>query len=146
MMDDIVLKIKEREVFQVLKIIAIVYLVFLFFLALILKYQESVVQALIIGVFAIIVDALNSGEMVVTEKGITTKVTGFIKYSKISELELKNKVLYISLKESSKPYRITFALTEDQKLIENTFKYMDSKVKKIEEENSEHQEYVEKYL
>lgn len=146
MEDDVVLKIKERESFEVIKIIAIVYLIFLFFLALILRYQESIIQALLIGVFAFVVDSINSGEMVVSEKGITAKVLGFIKYSKISKFELKNRILYVYTKENNKPYRIVFSISEDQKIIENTYKFIDSKVKTIEEEEKEHQEYVENYL
>lgn len=146
MNDDIVLKIKEQESLEILKLIFFIYLIFLFFFALIIKYQESVLQAFIILVFVFVVDALNSREMIVTEKGITTKKSGFIKYSKMYRIELKKRMLYIYTRDRKTPYRINFALTEDPKLIENTYKFIDSKVKGIVEEEKEHKEYVEKYL
>ena len=146
MNDDIILKIKEKELFEILKIISVIYLVFLFFLALILRYQESIIQSLIILIFVIIVDALNSGEMIVTEKGITCKVTGFVKYSKIYKLTMKKRVLYVYTKERTKQYRIIFSSSEDAKIIENTYRFMDAKVKRFEEENKDNQEYADKYL
>lgn len=146
MNDDIVLKIKEKESLEILKLIFFIYLIFLFFFALIIKYQESVLQAFIILVFVFVVDALNSGEMLVTEKGITTKESGFIKYSKIYRVELKRRMLYVYTRDRKTPYRITFALSEDPKLVENTFKFVDSRVNRIVEEEKDHKEYVEKYL
>lgn len=146
MNDDVNLRIKEQESLEVLKLIFFIYLIFLFFFALIIKYQESVLQAFIILVFVFVVDAINSGEMLVTEKGITTKRTGFIKYSKMYRVELKRRVLYIYTRDKNIPYRITLALTEDQKLVHNTFKYIDSKVKGITEEEKDHKDYVEKYM
>lgn len=144
--DDVILKIKEQESLEILKFVFLAYLIFLFFFALIIKYQESVLQAFIILVFVVVVDAINSGEMVVTEKGITTKRTGFIKYSKIYRLELKKRVLYVYTRDRKTPCKITVALTQDEKVLENTFKYMDSKVKGIAEQEKEHKEYVEKYM
>ena len=146
MRDDVILKIKEKEALEVVKIIALVYLIFLFFLALILRYQESVVQSLIIVVFVIVIDALNSGELVVTEKGISSKVTGFIKYSKMYRLEKNGRIIYIYTRDRKTPHKITLALSEDPKLVENTYKYIDAKIKGIEEETKDHQEYVEKYM
>lgn len=146
MKDDIILKIKEKEALEVIKIISLIYLVFLFFLALILRYQESVVQSLIIVVFVIVIDALNSGEMMVTEKGISSKVTGFIKYSKIYRLTIKGRNLYIYTRDRKTPHRVTFALSEDPKLIESTYRFVDAKIKRIEEETKDHEEYVEKYM
>ena len=144
--DDVILKIKERESLDILKFILIFYLIFLFFFALILKYQETIIEVMLIGIFAIIVDVLNSGEIVITEKGITSKVTGFVRYSKIYRLELKSNIFYIYTREREKPYKIIFSISEDKKSIENAYKFIDSKVKKITEENKEHQEYIEKYL
>ena len=146
MEDDIVLKIKEKESFELLKVILIFYFIFLFFLALILKYQETIIEVMLIAVFAIILDALNSGEMVITEKGITTKQTKFIRYSKIDKVEYKTRILYLYVKERKKPFKIIFSKSENQKSIENVYKFIDSKVKKISEEEKEQQEYVEKYL
>lgn len=146
MYDDIVLKIKEREAFEIIKFISIFYLVFLFFLSLILKYQESIIQSLIILVFVVIIDSLNSGELIVTEKGITCKVTGFIRYSKIYRLTMKKRVLYIYTRERTKPYKIAFSVSEDPKLIENAYRFIDAKVKRIEEDNKDHKEYMDKYL
>ena len=146
MSDDIVLKIKEKESLEVLKIISIIYLIFLFFLALIFKYQETIIQSLLIAVFACIIDVINSGEMIVTEKGITCKMLGFIKYSKISKIEQKGKLLYIYSENNKKPCKIIFSSLEDKKNIENAYRYIESKVKTIEEENKEHQEYVENFL
>ena len=145
MKEDIILKIKEKESLEVLKTISIIYLVFLFFLALIFKYQETIIQSLLIAVFAFIIDAINSGEMIVTEKGITCKTIGFLKYSNIDKVEKKGKVMYLYSKEN-KRHKIFFAQSEDLKTIENAYRFIDSKVKIIEEDNREHQEYVENFL
>ena len=146
MIDDLVLKIKEKEVLEVLKIISIIYAVFLFFLALFLKYQESIIESLFIIVFAIIVNVLNSGEMIVTEKGITTKVTKFLKYSQVQKIIFKNRILYVYTKDRNKPYRIVFSIYEDKKLINKAYYYIDSKIQIIKEEEREHQEYINNYL
>lgn len=146
MNDDVILKIKDQESLEVLKLVFLIYLIFLFFFALVIRYQESVLQAFIILVFVFVVDAINSAEMIVTEKGITTRGTGFIKYSKMYRVELKKRMLYIYTRDREHPYKITFALSEDPKLVQNTYKSIDSKVKRIMEEEKDHQEYVEKYL
>ena len=146
MKEDIILKIKEKESLEVIKIIAIIYLVFLFFLALILGYQETIIQVLLIVTFVIIIDAINSSEIVITEKGITLKSLGFIKYGKIYRLKKEKNILYIYDRELKKPHKVIFSMSEDKKMIENAYRYIDSKIKTIEEENKEHQEYVENFL
>lgn len=146
MKDDIILKIKEKESFEIIKIISIIYLIFLFFFALILKYKESIIQSLLISVFAFAIDSVNTGELVITEKGLTCKVFGFVKYSKIYRLELKGRTLYLYTRENTKPYKIFFSASEDSKSIENAYKFIDSKIKRIEEEEKTHKEYVEKFL
>ena len=146
MKDDIILKIKEREILEIVKIISICYLVFLFFFALIIKYQETIIEALLIAVFALIIDSINSGTIEISDKGLTCKVFGFMKYNKIYRLKLKNRVLYLYTRDRQKPYKIIFSITEDIKIIEKAYKLIDSKVKRIEEEDKERKEYVEKFL
>ena len=146
MREDIVLKIKEKEGLEILRLISIVFMIFLFFLALILKYQESIIQACIILGFAFIIDVLNSGELTVSEKGINSNVTGFIKYKIIYRVELKNRILYIYEREDKKPYKIRFSLSEDTMQIENAYKFIEGKLKRLEEEYKDEKEYSEKFL
>ena len=146
MREDIVLKIKEKEGLEILRLISIVFMIFLFFLALILKYQESVIQAFLILGFAFIIDVLNSGELTVSEKGINSNVTGFIKYKIIYRVELKNRILYIYEREDKKPYKIRFSLSEDTMQIENAYKFIEGKLKRLEEEYKDEKEYSEKFL
>lgn len=142
--EDIVLKIKEKEALEVLKYICIIYGLFLFVLGAILQYKETVIQVTFIIVFAIIVDMLNFGEFTVTTKGIKGKNIKFIRYKDIYRTEFKDRTFIIYTITSKKPYMINFAKNEDYTEIEKAYKYIDSRVKKVEEDRKEHEEFVEK--
>lgn len=144
-MEEIVLKIKENETIEVLKYITIEYLIFLLFLGLIMGYQETVIQVTFMVVFAIIINSLNYGELVISEKGIATKSIGFLKYNKIYRVELKKRTLVIYNKEREKPYRIMCVVNEDIKQIQKVYKYIDSKIKRIEEDEKDMKEIIERY-
>ncbi len=142
--EDIVLKIKEKEALEVIKYIAIIYALFLFVLATILELQETIIQVTFICVFAIIIDVLNNGEFIVSEKGVKSKNIGFIKYREIYRLELNERVLTFYTRTSKKTYRINFAKNEDYTQIKKVYKFMDSKVKRIEEDIKDNQEFAQK--
>ena len=142
--EDIVLKIKEKEALEVLKYIFIIYGIFLFVLGAILEYEETIIQVTFIIVFSIIVDMLNFGEFTVSTKGIKSKDIKFIRYKDIYRTEFKDRTLTIYTRTSKKPYRINFAKNEDYTEIEKAYKYIDAKVKKVEEDIKEHEDFVEK--
>lgn len=142
--EDIVLKIKEKEVLEVLKYICIIYSVFLFTLSAILQYQETIIQVTFIIVFAIIIDMLNLGEFVVFTKGIKSKAIKFIRYKDIYRTEFRDRTFVIYTRTSKRPYRINFAKNEDYIDIEKAYKYIDSRVKKVQEDKKEHEEFIEK--
>lgn len=144
--EDIVLKIKEKEGFEIIKNISILYAIFLFIIALILGYQETIIEVTFIFVFAIIMNMINCGELVVSDKGISSKFIGYIKYNEIYRTEFENRILLVYTRKLKKPIKIVFAENEDYKLIEKSYRYIDSKVKRIEEDTKEHEEYVKKYL
>ena len=83
MEEDIVLKIKEKESLEVVKYISIIYALFLFFLGAIMQFEETIIEVTFICVFAIIIDMINYGEFIVSEKGVKSKKIGFIKYKEI---------------------------------------------------------------
>ena len=143
---DIILRIKEKEYLEIIKYIAFVYAIFLFAYALILGYEETIIEATFILIFSVIINVFNYGELLITEKGISADLMGFVKYSEIYRTEFKDKILYVYTRKLTKPIKIIFAENEDSKLIEKSYRYIDSKVKKIEEDIKEHEEYIKKYL
>lgn len=146
MEEDIVLKIKEKEILEVVKYISIIYGLFLFFLGAILQYEETIIEVTFICVFAIIIDMINYGEFIVSEKGDKTRHIGFLKYKEIYRLELENRTLTLYTRNTKKPYKINFAKNEDMSQIDKIYKYIDAKVKRVEEDIKEHEEFVQKIL
>lgn len=144
MEEDIVLKIKEKEILEVIKYISIIYGLFLFFLGVILQFEETIIEVTFICVFAIIIEMLNYGEFIVSEKGVKSKQIGFIKFKEIYRLELENRTLTLYTRSEKKPYKINFSRKEDMSQIDNVYKYIDAKVKRVEEDIKDHQEFVEK--
>ena len=144
MEEDIVLKIKEKEALEVIKYISIIYGTFLFFLGAIIQFEETIIEVAFICVFAIIVDMINYGEFIVSEKGVKSKNIGFIKYREIYRLDLNNRTLTLYTRSEKKPYRINFAKNEDITQIDRIYKFIDSKVKRVEEDIKDHEEFVEK--
>ncbi len=142
--EDIVLKIKEKEVLDILKYICIIYGLFLLVLGLILQNGETIIQVTFIIVFAIIVDMINLGEINISNKGIKGKEIKFIRYKDIYRTEFKARTLVMYTRASKKPYRINFAKNEDYAEIEKAYKYIDAKVEKIEEDRKEHEAFIEK--
>lgn len=142
--EDIVLKIKEKEALEIIKYICVVYAMFLFILGAILQFQETIIQVSFMCVFAIIIDMINYGEFIVSEKGIRSKHTGFIRYKEIYRLSLDNRTLTLYARNHEKPYKINFAKNEDYKQIEKVYKFIDAKVKRVEEDRKEHEEFVNK--
>lgn len=146
MVENIIVKIKEKEYLEIIKNVSIFYAIFLFVYALILGYEETVLEATFIFIFSVIIDVFNYGELLVSEKGISADLMGVVKYSEIYRTELHNKILYVYTRKLTKPIKIVFAKKEDDKLIEKTYRYIDSKVKRIEEDIKEYEEYIKKYL
>lgn len=144
--EEIVVKIKEKEILEVIKYIAIFYLIFLFFYALILDYEETIIQASFIVVFAVIIDLLNLGELVISESGIRTKALGFVKFSKIYRIKFDKRLLTIYVRDKAKPYRIYISKREDYRLVERAIRFIEAKIKKIEDDSKEHEEYINNYL
>ena len=108
--EDIVLKIKEKEALEIIKYICVVYAMFLFILGAILQFQETIIQVSFMCVFAIIIDMINYGEFIVSEKGIKSKHTGFIRYKEIYRLSLDNRTLTLYARNHEKTYKINFAI------------------------------------
>jgi len=144
MEEDIVLKIKEKEALEVIKYIAVIYALFLFVLGAILELQETIIQVTFICVFAIIIDVLNNGEFIVSEKGVKSRNTGFIRYREIYRLDLDERVLTFYTRNSKKPYKINFAKNEDYIQIKKVYKFIDSKVRRIEEDIKDNEEFARK--
>lgn len=144
MEEDVILKIKEYETLEVIKYICVIYAVFLFVLGAILRYEETIIQVTFICVFAIIVNMMNYGEFAVSEKGVKSNKTGFVRYTDIYRLSLDDKILMLYSRNSKRPFRIHFSATEDQSEINKIYKYIDSKVKRSEEDRKEHQEFIKK--
>lgn len=142
--EDIVLKIKEKESLEIIKYICIIYSMFLFILGAILQFQETIIQVTFMCVFAIIIDMINYGEFIVSEKGIKTKDLGFIRYKEIYRLSLDNRMLTLYTRNHKKPYKVNFAKNEDYAEIEKVYKFIDAKVKRVEEDRKEHEEFVNK--
>lgn len=142
--EDIVLKIKEKEALEIIKYICVVYAMFLFILGAILQFQETIIQVSFMCVFAIIIDMINYGEFIVSEKGIKSKHTGFIRYKEIYRLSLDNRTLTLYARNHEKTYKINFAKNEDYAQIEKVYKFIDAKVKRVEEDRKEHEEFVNK--
>lgn len=142
--EDIVLKIKEKESLEIIKYICIIYSMFLFILGAILQFQETIIQVTFMCVFAIIIDMINYGEFIVSEKGIRSKHTGFIRYKEIYRLSLDNRTLTVYTRNHEKPYKVNFAKNEDYAEIEKVYKFIDAKVKRVEEDRKEHEEFVNK--
>ena len=144
MEEDIVLKIKEKESLEVVKYISIIYSLFLFFLGAIMQFEETIIEVTFICVFAIIIDMINYGEFIVSEKGVKSKKIGFIKYKEIYRLDLDNRTLTLYTRNEKKPYKINFAKNEDMSQIDKIYKYIDAKIKRIEEDIKDHEEFVQK--
>lgn len=142
--EDLVLKIRESEWFEVIKYVCIIYGLFLFIWGAALGYNEAVIEVTFIWVFAVILDMLNYEEFTITTKGLKSKDIGFIKYKDIYRTELKSRTLTIYTRIQKKPYRINFARKEDIADIEKGYKYIDSRVKRVEEDIKEHKEFIEK--
>lgn len=142
--EDIVLKIKEKESLEIIKYICIIYSMFLFILGAILQFQETIIQVTFMCVFAIIIYMINYGEFIVSEKGIRSKHTGFIRYKEIYRLSLDNRMLILYTRNHKKPYKVNFAKNEDYAEIEKVYKFIDAKVKRVEEDRKEHEEFVNK--
>lgn len=142
--EDIVLKIKEKEALEIIKYICVLYAMFLFILGAILQFQETIIQVTFMCVFAIIIDMINYGEFIVSEKGIRSKHTGFIRYKEIYRLSLDNRTLTVYTRNHEKPYKVNFAKNEDYAEIEKVYKFIDAKVKRVEEDRKEHEEFVNK--
>ena len=144
MEEDIVLKIKEKESLEVVKYISIIYALFLFFLGAIMQFEETIIEVTFICVFAIIIDMINYGEFIVSEKGVKSKKICFIKYKEIYRLDLDNRTLTLYTRNEKKPYKINFAKNEDMSQIDKIYKYIDAKIKRIEEDIKDHEEFVQK--
>jgi hypothetical protein len=110
-----------------------------------LHYEETVVEVCIMWVFAVIVDVLNDGEFIVSQNGIKSNVTGYVKYREIYRVEFKNRMLVLYTRNSKKKYMIFFAKNEDYMQIERIYKFIDSKIKRVEEDIKDHKEFVEKF-
>ena len=145
-MEDMVLRIKEKESLEIVKYISILYAIFLFAYALILGYEETIIESTFILIFSVIINVFNYGELRINEKGISTDLIGCIKYSEIYKVEIKERIMFVYTKKNKKTIKIIFSNNEDYKLIEKSYKYIDSKVKTIEADTREHEEYVKKYL
>ena len=144
MEEDIVLKIKEKESLEVVKYISIIYALFLFFLGAIMQFEETIIEVTFICVFAIIIDMINYGEFIVSEKSVKSKKIGFTKYKEIYRLDLDNRTLTLYTRNEKKPYKINFAKNEDMSQIDKIYKYIDAKIKRIEEDIKDHEEFVQK--
>lgn len=144
MEEDIVLKIKEQESLEVVKIICMLFGVFLFILGAILNYEETIIEVCFMWVFALIIEVVNYGEFIVSEKGIKCKRTGYIQYKQIYRMELKNRNLILYTRKDKKPYLITFAKNEDYMQIEKVYKYIDSKIRRVEDYKVDYKSIEEK--
>lgn len=142
--EDIVLKIKEKEALEIIKYICVLYAMFLFILGAILQFQETIIQVTFMCVFAIIIDMINYGEFIVSEKGIKAKDLGYIRYKEIYRLSLDNRTLTLYTRNHKKPYKVNFAKNEDYAEIEKVYKFIDAKVKRVEEDRKEHEDFVNK--
>ena len=133
MEEDIVLKIKEKESLEVVKIICVFFGVFLFILGAILSFEETIIEVCFMWVFALIIEVLNYEELTVSERGVKSKKTGFLQYKQIYRMELKNRTLILYTRKDKNPYIITLAKNEDYKQIEKVYKYIDSKIRRVED-------------
>ena len=104
---------EAKEALEIIKYICVVYAMFLFILGAILQFQETIIQVTFMCVFAIIIDMINYGEFIVSEKGIRSKHTGFIRYKEIYRLSLDNRTLTVYTRNHEKPYKVNFAKNED---------------------------------
>lgn len=133
MEEDIVLKIKENESLEVLKIIFFIFGIFLFIVGTVFKFEETIIEVCFMWVFATIIGIVNYGEFRVSEKGIKCKSIGYIKYRQVYRMKLNNRTLILYTRKNKKPYIIKFAKNEDYIQIDRVYKYIDSKIRRVED-------------
>ena len=132
MEEKIVLKVKKSSYLNILNIILKVYTIFLFFFALIIDSNETIIQTMIMFATAAIFDFINSGEFIVSEKGIEYDKIGFAKWNEIEFFNIRNNIIEMKLENASKKISIDINVSEDKQNIDIVNKYANSKIKNID--------------